>query len=107
MCLALFCRFKKIEFSRFFDLVHQNGLLLLVGIRVLDHPVFADEPFSADVTGERLLAGVETHVTPEVSLVVELLGADVALVRFVPGMLCQMFLEKNNKKVKEVRNNQF
>ena len=85
---------KQKKIASFFDSVHQDRLLLLVGVRVLDHPVLPDESLAAHVAGERLLAGVETHVAPEVSLVVELLGADVALVRLVAGMFREVLLER-------------
>ena len=85
---------KKQKIASFFDSVHQDRLLLLVRVRVLDHPVLPDESLAAHVAGERLLAGVETHVAPEVSLVVELLGADVALVRLVAGMFREVLLER-------------
>ena len=60
---------------------------------MLDHPVFADEPFATDVAGEWLFTGVKTHVTPEISLVVELLRTHVTLVRLVTSMLGQVLLE--------------
>ena len=62
-------------------------------VRVLEHPVLSDEALAADVAGEGLLPGVEAHVAAEVGLVVELLGAHLALVRFVAGVLRQMLLE--------------
>jgi hypothetical protein len=60
---------------------------------VLDHTVLADESFATDVTGKRFFTGVKTHVTPEISLVVKLLGTDVTLVRFVSSMLGQVLLK--------------
>ena len=63
-------------------------------VGVLDHAVLPDEAFPADVAGERLLAGVKTHVPPEISLVVELLRADVTLVRLVACVLGQVFLQR-------------
>ena len=71
-------------------------------VRVLDHTVFPDEAFPADVAGERLLAGVKTHVPPEVSLVVELLRTDVALVRLVACMLGQVFLQRKERGKDEI-----
>ena len=73
---------------------HHMGRILLVSVGVLDHPVLSDEALAADVAAEGLLAGVEAHVAPQVSLVVELLGAHFALVRLVPGMLGQVFLNQ-------------
>jgi hypothetical protein len=73
-------------------------------IRVLDHAVFPDEPFPADVAGEGLLAGVKTHMTPEVSLVVELLRADVALVRLVTCVLGQVLLQRRERKITKFSN---
>jgi hypothetical protein len=66
---------------------------------VFDHPVLADESLSADVAGEGFLSGVQTHVSPEVSLVVELLRAHVALVRLVARVLGQVFLKTKLKKM--------
>jgi len=60
---------------------------------MLDHAVLPDESLAADVAGEGLLAGVEAHVPPQVSLVVELFGAHLTLVGLVPGMLGQVFLQ--------------
>ena len=67
--------------------------LLLVSVGVFDHPVLADESFAADITGERLLAGVEAHVPSEVRLVIELLRAHFALVRLVARVFCQVLLQ--------------
>lgn len=78
-------------------LLDHHGRLLLVGVGVLDHPVLADEALPAGLARERLLAGVETHVAPEVRLVVELLGTDVALVGLVPAVLGHVLLEEENK----------
>ena len=66
---------------------------------MFDHPVLADESLSADVAGEGFLSGVQTHVSPEVSLVVELLRAHVALVRLVARVLGQVFLKTKLKKM--------
>ena len=71
--------------------------LLLVRVRVLHHPVLADEALAAHVAGERLLAGVQAHVAPQVRLVVELLRAHLALVRLVPGVLGHVLLEQNKR----------
>ena len=73
------------------------GRLLLVGVSVLHHPVLADEALAANVAGERLLAGVQAHVAPQVRLVVELLRAHLALVRLVPGVLGHVLLEQNKR----------
>ena len=66
--------------------------LFLVRVRVFDHPVFPNEPFAADITGERLLAGVEAHVPSKIRLVVELLGAHLTLVWLVARVLGQVLL---------------
>ena len=71
--------------------------LLLVRVRVLHHPVLADEALAAHVAGERLLAGVQAHVAPQVRLVVELLRAHLALVRLVPGVLRHVLLKQNKR----------
>ena len=70
------------------------GRLLLVRVGVLDHPVLADESLAAGVAGEGLLAGVEAHVPAQISLVVELFGAHLALVRLVSGVLGQVLLKQ-------------
>ena len=62
-------------------------------VGVLDHPVLADETLSADITGEGLLAGVEAHVPSKVRLVIELLRADLALIRLVSRVFCQVLLK--------------
>ena len=62
-------------------------------VGVLDHPVLTDEPLSADITGERLLAGVEAHVPSKVRLVIELLRTDLALVRLVSRVFGQVLLK--------------
>ena len=80
-------------------LLDHHGSLLLVGVRVLDHPVLADEPLATGLARERLLAGVEAHVSPEVRLVVELLRADVALVGFVPAVLGHVLLQSESERV--------
>ena len=71
--------------------------LLLVRVRVLHHPVLADEALAAHVAGEGLLAGVQAHVAAQVRLVVELLGAHLALVRLVPGVLGHVLLKQNKR----------
>ena len=77
------------------DAARHVGRLLLVRVGVLDHPVLADEALAAGVAGEGLLPRVEAHVPPEVSLVVELLRAHLALVGLVAGVLSQVFLKQN------------
>ena len=67
-------------------------------VGVLDHPVLADEPLAAGLTRERLLAGVEAHVAPQVGLVVELLRADVALVGLVAAVLRHVLLENEERE---------
>jgi hypothetical protein len=74
------------------------GRLLLVRVGVLDHTVLPNEALAAHVAGERLLSGVEAHVAAQVSLVVELFGADLALVGLVAGMLGQMLLQHRGKQ---------
>ena len=70
-----------------------GGGLFLMRVGVLDHPVLTDEPLSADITGERLLAGVEAHVPSKVRLVIELLRTDLALVRLVSRVFGQVLLK--------------
>ena len=71
---------------------------------MLDHPVFSDEPLPADVAGEGLLSGVQTHVAAEVRLVVELLGTDLALVRLVTRVLGKMLLKRKRDRGREMLN---
>ena len=68
--------------------------LLLVRVCVLHHPVLADETLSTHITRERFFAGVQAHVSPQVCLVVELLRADLTLVRLVPWMLRHVLLKQ-------------
>lgn len=65
-------------------------VLLFVRVEVLHHVVLPDESLAASITGVRLFASVEAHVPPEVSFVVELLRAYLALVRLVAGVLLQV-----------------
>lgn len=67
---------------------------LRVGLGVLHHVVLAYEALVADLAHERLLAGVQAHVPPEIRLVVELLRAQRALVRLVAGVLLLVLLEQ-------------
>ena len=69
-----------------------------MGVGVLDHPVLPDESLAAHFAAERFLSGVEAHVPPQVGLVVELLRANLALVRLVTGMLGQVLLQIKKKK---------
>ena len=79
------------------------GGLLLVCIGVLDHAVLPDEALAADVAGEGFLSGVEAHMATQVSLVVELLGADLALVGLVPSLLGQVLLQEiTDKNVSQI-----
>ena len=55
------------------------------------------EPLSADITGERLLAGVEAHVPSKVRLVIELLRTDLALVRLVSRVFGQVLLKGDDE----------
>ena len=64
---------------------------------MFDHPVFPNEPFAADITGERLLAGVEAHVPSKVRLVIELFRAALALVRLVSRVFCQVLLKGDDE----------
>lgn len=64
--------------------------LLLVRLKVLHHVVLPDESLATIITGVWLFASVEAHVPPEVSFVVELLRAYLALVRLVTGVLLQV-----------------
>lgn len=58
---------------------------------MLHHVIFSDKTFSAIITSIWFFPGVEAHVPSEVGLVVKLLRTDLALVRFVAGMLLQVF----------------
>ena len=78
------------------DPARHMGRLLLVCVGVFDHPVLPDEALAAHVAGEGLLPGVQAHVPPQVSLVVKLFGAHLALVRLVAGMFGQVLLKTEN-----------
>lgn len=65
-------------------------VFLFVRLEVLHHVVLPDESLAAIITGVRLFAGVEAQVPPKVSFVVELLGAYLALVWLVTGVLLQV-----------------
>ena len=67
---------------------------------MLNHAILSDESLATDVTGKRFFTGVQTHVTPEISLVVELLRTDVTLVGLVTSMLGQVLLK--NKKINPI-----
>ena len=60
---------------------------------MFDHAIFPNETFTTNLTGERLLARVQAHVSPQVRLVVELLGTNLALVRLVTSVLGQVLLQ--------------
>jgi len=66
--------------------------LLLVCIRVFHHSVLPDESLSTDVAGERFFPRVQTHVSPQIRLVVKLFRAHFTLVRFVPRVFGHVFL---------------
>jgi len=66
--------------------------LLLVRVRVLHHPVLADEALAAHVAGEGLLPSVKAHVASQISFVVELLRTDFTFVRLVSSVLGQVLL---------------
>ncbi len=55
---------------------------------MLDHAIFPDETLATHLTGEWFLARVQAHVPSQVRLVVELLRADLTLVRLVARVLC-------------------
>lgn len=61
---------------------------------VFQHVVLPDESFATYVTFVRFLPRVQTHMTPEVSFVVELFRTNFALVRLLPRVFAQMFLEE-------------
>lgn len=71
---------------------HEYGLFLLVSIRVLDHAIFTDEAFATDFTGKGFLTRMQAHVTPQICLVIKLLGTNFAFVGLVTSMLGQVFL---------------
>ena len=64
-----------------------------MSVGVFDHPILADEPLAADIAGEGLLASMEAHVPSKVRLVIELFRANLALVRLVPRVFCQVLLQ--------------
>lgn len=61
-------------------------------LAVLQHVVLPNEALAAGLAGVGLGARVQTHVAPQVRLVVELLGTLVALVGLVAGVLGQVLL---------------
>ena len=73
---------------------HEYGLLLFVSIRMFNHAIFPNETFTTNLTGERLLARVQAHVSSQVRLVVELFGTNLAFVWLVARMLGQVLLKK-------------
>jgi len=62
---------------------------------MFDHAILAYETFATNITGERLLACVQAHVPPQVRLVVELLGANLAFVGLVSLMFGHVLLIEN------------
>ena len=66
---------------------------------MFDHAILAYETFATNITGERLLACVQAHVPPQVRLVVELLGANLAFVGLVSLMFGHVLLQKSKRKV--------
>ena len=62
------------------------------------HAVLPYESFATNLTRKGLLSCVQTHVSAQVRLVIELFGAHLAFVRFVAGVLCQMLLPRKGKK---------
>ena len=74
--------------------IHDDGRgFLLVGVGVLHHPVLPDEPLATNLATEGFLPSVQAHVSPQVRLVVELLGTNLALVRLVTSVLGQVLLQ--------------
>lgn len=71
-----------------------EGVAPRVRLDVLDHVVLADETFRANLTHERFLAGMKTHVSPQVGLVVELFRAERTLVRLVTCVLLLVLVEE-------------
>lgn len=61
-------------------------------LAVLQHVVLAYEALAAGLASVGFGARVQTHVAPQVRLVVELLGTLVALVGLVAGVLGQVLL---------------
>lgn len=64
-----------------------------VSLNVFDHMVLADESLVADLAHERLLARMETHVTPQIRLVIKLFRAQRTFVGLVSGMFLLMLVE--------------
>jgi hypothetical protein len=69
---------------------------------MFDHPVLTDESFATDFTREWFFSSVQTHVPPEIGLVVELLGTDLALVGLITGVFGEVLLKEEEKEI--VRN---
>jgi len=67
-------------------------LLFLVSIRMFDHAILTDEAFATNLTGKRFFARVQAHMSPQVCLVVELLGANLAFVWLVSLMFGHVLL---------------
>ena len=64
-----------------------------MGVGVLHHPVLSDESLATNLATEGFLPSVQAHVSPQVRLVVELLGTNLALVRLVTSVLGQVLLQ--------------
>ena len=71
-----------------------EGVPAGVSLDVFDHVILADESFAAHLAHERFLSRVQTHVAAQVRLVIELFGAERALVRLVAGMFLLMLGEQ-------------
>ena len=67
-------------------------MLFLVSLRVLDHAVLTDEPFTTDFTGKRFFACMKAHVPSQIGFVIELFGAHFTFVRLVSSMFGKMLL---------------
>ena len=61
-----------------------------MSVRVFDHAIFTNETFATNLTGEWLHSRVQAHVPPQVRLVVELFGTNLAFEGLVARMLGQV-----------------
>jgi hypothetical protein len=54
--------------------------------------IFTNETFTTDIASIRFFSSMEAHVSAQVRLVVELLGADLTFIGLLPRMLAQVLL---------------
>ena len=65
-----------------------------VSLHMLDHMIFANESLVANLAHEWFLTSVKTHVPAQIRLVVELLGTQWTLVRFVASVLLLVLVKQ-------------